>query len=71
MDVRKAISTCFRYMYFKSGSIATSWTWFGARRACSQTLKFAADPNSDRFPAWEIAVVEAATLAPSNSTRKM
>jgi len=60
---------------------------FGARRACSQTIKFAADPNSDRFPAivltqanmshalfsssWEIAAAEAATLAPSNSTTKM
>lgn len=60
---------------------------FGDRRACSQTIKFAADPNSDRFPAMvltqanmshaffssscEIAAAEAATLAPSNSTRKM
>lgn len=59
---------------------------FGARRACSHTIKFAADPNSDRFPATvltqanmshalfsssgEIAAAEAATLAPSNRTRQ-
>jgi hypothetical protein len=58
----------------------------GARRACSQTIKFAAEPNNDRFPAtvltqakmshalfsssFEIAAAEAATLAPSNRTRK-
>ena len=60
---------------------------FGALRACSHTIKFAADPNSERFPAtvltqanmshaffsssFEIAAAEAATLAPSNRTRKI
>ena len=59
---------------------------FGALRACSHTTKFAADPNSEKFPAMvltqakinhalfssslEIAAAEAATLAPSNRTRK-
>ena len=59
---------------------------FGARRACSETMKLAADPNSERFPAMvltqakishafsssplEIAAAEAATLAPSNRTKK-
>ena len=57
---------------------------FGARRACSHTIKLAADPKSDRFPATvltqanishaffssasEIAAADAATLPPSNST---
>jgi len=59
---------------------------FGALRACSHTTKFAADPNSEKFPAMvltqartshaffssalEIAAAEAATLAPSNRTVK-
>lgn len=59
---------------------------FGARIACSHTIKLAADPNSERFPAtvlaqakmshaffssaWEIAAAEAATGPPSNRTDK-
>jgi len=58
---------------------------FGALRACSHTTKFAADPNSEKFPAivltqarishvffssLEIAAAEAATLAPSKRTTK-
>lgn len=57
-----------------------------ARLACSQTIKLAADPNSERFPATvltqakishaflssaeDIAAADAATLAPSNRTVK-
>lgn len=58
-----------------------------ARRACSQTIKFAADPSNDKFPATvlthaskshaldssagEIAAADAATLAPSSKTEKI
>jgi len=58
---------------------------FGARIACSHTIKLAADPNSERFPdmvlaqanishaffssALEIAAAEAATRPPSKRTR--
>lgn len=57
---------------------------YGDWRACSHTIKLAADPNSDRFPATvltqakrsqaffssaaEIAAADAATRAPSNRT---
>lgn len=56
----------------------------GARRACSHTIKLAADPNRERFPATvltqanishaffssagDIAAADAATRAPSNRT---
>jgi len=60
------------------------YAMLGARRACSHTIKFAADPKSDKFPAtvlaqanishaffsWEIAAAEAATGPPSNRTTK-
>lgn len=62
------------------------YAMLGARRACSHTIKLAADPNSERFPAtvlaqakmshaffsssWEIAAAEAATGPPSNRTDK-
>lgn len=61
------------------------WPW--ARRACSHTIKFAADPRSERFPATvltqarishdffspadEIAAADAATRPPSNRTEKV
>lgn len=59
---------------------------FWERRACSQTIRLAADPSSERFPATvlthanishaffsfsgDIVAAAAATLAPSNSTEK-
>jgi len=62
------------------------YAMLGARRACSHTIKFAADPKSDKFPATvlaqasishaffslscEIAAAEAATGPPSNRTTK-
>lgn len=58
----------------------------GARRACSQTIRFAADPSSERFPATvlthanishdlfsslgDMDAAEAATRAPSKRTAK-
>ena len=60
------------------------YPWCGELRACSHTIKLAADPNSERFPAMvltqakishaffssaaEIAAANAATRAPSKRT---
>ena len=67
--------------WLQKDKVYPSW---GARRACSQTIKLAADPNNERFPATvltqakishaffsstaETAAADAATRAPSKRT---
>ena len=67
--------------WLQKDKVYPSW---GARRACSHTIKLAADPNNERFPATvltqakishaffsstaETAAADAATRAPSKRT---